>query len=237
MRHRGHCAGDITACQQLKAELRSGRGLAVGALLKSIHDASRGLRTEINFSHDSPGQGARRASHPVRPVEGRDQNAAGRVRRLLRPRPIKEIAPNSLDQNDVRDTEAQISSSIPAAPMREACTQRIDDAHLDRPEHYLDPATAALVGDSVWRAIKPAVPAIATRRRWPSAARYLADYAALLLRRATSRCSRAQGTKGAASRPVQAATLIVPSTVISPSKVSGHPIGILCTRRDVNPPA
>ena len=38
---------------ELRDDLRSGRGVAVGALLKTIHDAARGLRTELNMPMDS----------------------------------------------------------------------------------------------------------------------------------------------------------------------------------------
>ncbi len=38
---------------ELRTGLRSGRGVAVGAMLKSIHDAARGLRTELDLPVDS----------------------------------------------------------------------------------------------------------------------------------------------------------------------------------------
>jgi hypothetical protein len=134
---------------ELKAELRSGRGLAVGALLKSIHDASRGLRTEINFSHDSPwARGLAALRTQVSDLlKGEIETLPGRVRRLLRPRPIKEIAPNSaLDQNDVRDTEAQIEFvNTCRAYSGELALSELTTRTWTDLEHYLDPATAALV--------------------------------------------------------------------------------------------
>ena len=135
--------------RELKSELRSGRGLAVGALLKSIHDASRGLRSEINFAHESAwGRGLAALRAQVSDLlKGEIETLPGRVRRLLRPRPIKEIAPNSaLDQNDVREAEAQIEfvNTCRAYAGELALSEQTTRTWSDL-EHYLDPATAALV--------------------------------------------------------------------------------------------
>lgn len=97
---------------ELKSELRTGRGVAVGALLKSIHDAARGLRTEINLSVDSPWgrQLAALRTDISNLLKGEIESMPGRVRRLLRPRAAKEIAPGSLvDRSEVVDTEALIA--------------------------------------------------------------------------------------------------------------------------------
>lgn len=134
---------------ELKAELRSGRGLAVGALLKSIHDAARGLRTEINFSHESPwGRGLAALRTQVSDLlKGEIETLPGRVRRLLRPRPIKEIAPNSvLDENDVRETEAQIEFvNTCRAHAGELALSELTTRTWSDIEHYLDSATGTLV--------------------------------------------------------------------------------------------
>src|SRR5581483_1413113 len=39
---------------ELRADLKSGPGVVVIAVLKDIHDAARGLRTELDLSSDSP---------------------------------------------------------------------------------------------------------------------------------------------------------------------------------------
>jgi hypothetical protein len=39
--------------RELAADLKSGRGIAVSALLKEVHDALRGLRSELDFSPES----------------------------------------------------------------------------------------------------------------------------------------------------------------------------------------
>lgn len=135
--------------RELKAELRSGRGLAVGALLKSIHDASRGLRSEINFAHESPwGRGLADLRAQVSDLlKGEIETLPGRVRRLLRPRPIKEIAPDSvLDQNDIAETEAQIEFvNTCRAYAGELALSELTTRTWSDLEHYLDPATSTLV--------------------------------------------------------------------------------------------
>jgi hypothetical protein len=96
---------------ELKAELRSGRGVAVIALLKLIHDAARGLRTEMDLSVDSPWgrQLAAIRTEISNLLKSEIDSAPGRVRRLLRPRPAKEISPGStLDVGDVAEVEALI---------------------------------------------------------------------------------------------------------------------------------
>jgi hypothetical protein len=134
---------------ELKTELRSGRGVGIGALLKSIHDAARGVRSEINFAYESPwARGLAALRTQVSDLlKGEIETLPGRVRRLLRPRPIKEIAPNSaLDEADVAETEAQIefvgTCRVYAGELAlsELTTRTWSDL-----EHYLDPATASLV--------------------------------------------------------------------------------------------
>lgn len=135
--------------KELKGELRSGRGLAVGALLKGIHDASRGLRSEINFAHDSAwSRGLAALRTQVSDLlKGEIETLPGRVRRLLRPRPIKEIALNSvLDENDVSETEAQIEFvNTCRAYAGELALSELTRRTWSDLEHYLEPATSTLV--------------------------------------------------------------------------------------------
>jgi hypothetical protein len=96
----------------LSEDLRRGQAMAQPNLLKDIHDAARGLRTEIDVSVDSPW--ARRLS-AIRSdiaglLKGEIESVPGRVRRLLRIRPAKEIVPGSaLDLSEVTDTENLIA--------------------------------------------------------------------------------------------------------------------------------
>jgi hypothetical protein len=98
-----HMVGD------LRAELKEGRPVA--SLLKTMHDAVRGLRTEMDLSVDSPW------SRQLAAIRGAVSNlltaemetTTGRVQRLLRPRPANEIVPGSLlDALDVHDVEARV---------------------------------------------------------------------------------------------------------------------------------
>jgi hypothetical protein len=97
---------------ELRDDLRSGRGVAVGALLKTIHDSARGLRTELNMPMDSSWG---RALSGLRSQIGDTlrleiDSMPGRVRRLLKPRATGEIRPNStLDASEVTETEALVS--------------------------------------------------------------------------------------------------------------------------------
>src|SRR6202008_51895 len=91
------------------SELKAGRSVA--SLLKTMHDAIRGLRTEMDLSVDSPW------SRQLAAIRGATSNfltaemetTTGRVQRLLRPRPAAEIVPGSLlDAFDVHDVEARV---------------------------------------------------------------------------------------------------------------------------------
>jgi len=96
---------------ELRADLRSGRGVAVGALLKTIHDAARGLRTELELPVDSTwGRAlAWQRAHISDLLKAEIESVPGRVRRLLRARPASEIrAHSALDADDVAETEALI---------------------------------------------------------------------------------------------------------------------------------
>ena len=96
---------------ELKADLKSGRGVAVIALLKSIHDAARGLRTELDLSVDSPWgrQLAAIRTEISDLLKYEIESAPARMRRLLRPRPVKEISSGSvLDADDVAEVETLI---------------------------------------------------------------------------------------------------------------------------------
>jgi len=96
---------------ELRDDLKSGAGVAVGALLKTIHDAARGLRTELDLPVDSSWGRAlvTHRAHISELLRTEIEAAPGRVRRLLRARPSIEIRPNSiLDSAEVEDAEALI---------------------------------------------------------------------------------------------------------------------------------
>lgn len=90
----------------LRGELKARR--PVTSLLKNIHDAARGLRTEIDLSGDSPWSRQLTAirTEVSNVLKAEIESAPGRVRRLLRPRPAKDIVAGSqLDATDVSEAE------------------------------------------------------------------------------------------------------------------------------------
>jgi hypothetical protein len=95
--------------RRLDANLRRGAAMEQPNLLKDIHDAARGLRTEIDLSVDSPWSRALAAirSQLAASLRPEIESAPGRVRRMLRVRAAKDIVPGStLDASDVAETEA-----------------------------------------------------------------------------------------------------------------------------------
>jgi hypothetical protein len=100
--------------RELAADLKSGRGGANPSQLKEIHDAVRGLRSEIDIPQETP-WGRRLAA--IR-TEISDILAAqielvpGRIRRLLRPRPAAEVPGPALDPGEVEETEALIGLAV-----------------------------------------------------------------------------------------------------------------------------
>lgn len=98
--------------RELEADLQRGQALAQPMLLKDIHDAARGLRTELDLSSDS---GWARSLAAIRgqlaaALRPEIESTPGRVRRMLRVRVAKEILPGSvLDPGDVAETEGLIA--------------------------------------------------------------------------------------------------------------------------------
>ena len=95
---------------ELRTEVKAGR--PVVSMLKNIHDTARELRSEINMSFDSPWsrQLAAIRNDVSALLKSEIETTPGSVRRLLRPRPNKEIAPGSqLDPLDVEQTEARVA--------------------------------------------------------------------------------------------------------------------------------
>src|SRR6266545_4321088 len=92
----------------LKSHLKRGATGDAALLIKSIHDAARGLRTELDLSGDQPWarQLAAVRSDVADVLKTEVESVSGRVRRL---RPAAEIARKSvLDAGDVAETEALI---------------------------------------------------------------------------------------------------------------------------------
>lgn len=132
---------------ELKTDLTAGR--AGAAALKTMHDALRGLRTELDIPAES--LWGRQLAAIRTEISGRLKavvdSMPGRVRRLLRPRTAKEIVPGSvLDLTEVEETEMLIE--FVAACKAYANELAINEMTLrtySELQHYLDTRTPALV--------------------------------------------------------------------------------------------
>ncbi|MGH6770102.1 MAG: hypothetical protein ACRECO_13890 [Xanthobacteraceae bacterium] len=133
----------------LKADLERGVTVSVAVPLKGIHDAARGLRTELDLSGDSPW--ARRLaairSEVSRTLKTTIESVPGRVRRLLRPRPSNEITRGAaLDAAEVAETEATIE--FVGACRNYASELAINEITLriyQEMQQYLDTGTQSLL--------------------------------------------------------------------------------------------
>ena len=156
------------AVSELRSELKVGRPVA--ALLKTLHDGARGMRTEMDLSADSPWSRhlASIRSAVANMLTAEIETTPGRVRRLLRPRPAKEIVAGSLlDAIDVQEVETRIElhCRVPALWGRTR-GQRSDAAYLFR-DHAISgnrhQNSAGCVASC--RRGRAAIPPLAARRR------------------------------------------------------------------------
>jgi hypothetical protein len=134
---------------ELRTDLRSGRGVAVGALLKTVHDTARGLRTELDLPADSTWSrtlSAQRAQIADL-LRAEIESVPGRVRRILRARPSAEIRPNSvLDADDVAETEALVGFVGNCRYFAgELALNEVTQRTFSAMQQYLDSSTRALL--------------------------------------------------------------------------------------------
>lgn len=104
---------DLTnVAANLRADIRRGQLDSAPELLKIAHDGVRGLRTELDIRNDST-WGRQMAAIRVEissTLQSEIESVPGRVRRLLRQRPDKEIAPTaSIDPAEVEEVVAMIN--------------------------------------------------------------------------------------------------------------------------------
>ena len=133
----------------LKADLDRGASSAAASLIKTIHDGVRGLRTELDLSGDSAW--ARRLaairSDVSTVLKHQVESASGRVRRLLRLRPLSEIARNSvLDHDDVNEAEALVELvGVCRLYASELAINEMTLRTYSELQQYLDTGTQALL--------------------------------------------------------------------------------------------
>jgi hypothetical protein len=96
---------------ELRSEIKRGHFVNVSERLKTVHDGVRGLRTELDIRNDSV-WGKQLASIRVdisNSLKSEIESVPGRVRRLLRQRPDKDIAPGAkLDPLEIDEAAALI---------------------------------------------------------------------------------------------------------------------------------
>jgi hypothetical protein len=142
--------GDIERMvAELKADLKRGRTVAVTSLLKCIHDGVRGVRTELDLSGDSAWarQVASIRSEISSVLTAEIESLPGRVRRLVRPRVLKDIARGSvLNADEVNETEAMIEFVGACRNFaRELATSEVTLRTFQEIQQYLDSSTRALL--------------------------------------------------------------------------------------------
>jgi hypothetical protein len=143
--------------RELAGDLKSGRAIAVSALLKEIHDALRGLRSEIDLPPESSWSKQLAVLHAdiARLLTAEIELMPGRVRRLVRPRPSKEIGPNSvLDPHEVDEAEALIVFVLTCRKYAsELAVNEATQRTFNELQHLLDTGTRTLLD-----ALRTAIP-------------------------------------------------------------------------------
>ena len=132
---------------EMREGLRTGQGIAVGSLLKTIHDSARGLRTELALPVDSTWGRALAAQRTqiFDLLRAEIESMPGRVQRLLRPRAPREIRPDSvLDPTEVAEVEALVEFvGVCRYFAGELAINEMTQRALSR--HYLDNGTRTLL--------------------------------------------------------------------------------------------
>jgi hypothetical protein len=135
------------AVSELRSELKTGRPVAW--LLRSIHDAARLMRTEMDLSVDSAWSRQLAAIRTMvsNLLTSELEATPGRVRRLLRPHSISEIVAGSqLDSIDVEEAEMRVE--LVEACRRYASELAVSEATLrthSELTQYLETGTRILV--------------------------------------------------------------------------------------------
>ncbi|MGB3445811.1 MAG: hypothetical protein WBA48_03850 [Xanthobacteraceae bacterium] len=133
----------------LRADIKRGKFTDVPDRLKTVHDGVRGLRTELDIRNDSA-WGRQLAAIRVdisNALQVEIDSVPGRVRRLLRQRPDKDISATSrLDPIDIDETAALIDFvAVCRTYASELAINEVTLRTFSDLQHYLEPTTEALV--------------------------------------------------------------------------------------------
>ena len=134
----------------LRADIRRGHFENVSDHLKIVHDGVRGLRTELDIRADS-NWGRQLAAIRVdisNGLQSEIDSVPGRVRRLLRQRPDKDISPGAqLDPTEVEETAALIDFvAVCRTYASELAINEVTLRTYSDLQHYVEQTTEALVG-------------------------------------------------------------------------------------------
>jgi hypothetical protein len=161
------CLGAI-----LRIDIKRGRFDTVADNLKALHDGVRGLRTELDLRNDTTwGKQLTSIRADISDaLQSEIDSVPGRVRRILRQRPEKDIPPGArIDSTEVEETAALID--FVATCRNYASELAINEVTLrtySDLQHYVEQATEALVqslrgGDTKARAYRQMQVAAAIR--------------------------------------------------------------------------
>jgi hypothetical protein len=133
----------------LRVDIKRGNFTDVPDGLKTVHDGVRGLRTELDIRNDSA-WGRQLAAIRVdisNALQVEIDSVPGRVRRLLRQRPDKDISATSrLDPIDIDETAALIDFvAVCRTYASELAINEVTLRTFSDLQHYLEPTTEALV--------------------------------------------------------------------------------------------
>jgi hypothetical protein len=142
----------VAEVARLTDELRNdlqGGGIATIGLLQQIHEAARGLRTELDPKPESAcGKELATLRKQISSMlQAQIESMPGRVRRLLRPRPTAEIRANSsLDADEVNEVEELIGLVAACRNFAgELALNEVTQRSFSDLQHFLDQSTGSLI--------------------------------------------------------------------------------------------
>jgi hypothetical protein len=133
----------------LRDDIRRGQFSGTATHLKTLHDSLRGLRTELDIRSDSNWgrQLSAIRAEISNTLQSEIDSVPGRVRRLLRQRPEKDITANSrLDETEIEETAALIDFvAICRNYASELAINEVTLRTYSDLQQYIEKATEALV--------------------------------------------------------------------------------------------
>jgi hypothetical protein len=133
----------------LRMDIRRGHFANIAENLKTLHDGVRGLRTELDLRNEST-WGKQLASIRAdisNALQSEIDSVPGRVRRILRQRPDKDIPSGaSVDSSEVEETAALIDFvAVCRTYASELAINEVTLRTYSELQHYVERATEALV--------------------------------------------------------------------------------------------